>query len=210
MAVMLRLRDGMQKKMLGLHKRKRAAFALSVVAIAGLSLSPLMSGVIRAGIEKGSSLLAMFDARSPGGRPDGAMLDTKLRRAAVDTPRQYAMPKTRERPSPAGAFLPDSPIAPAGTASMPLSQISYVPGPSAQAPGVPFISDPSVPSPSIYDPSNPDPLEPLRPEEPGRSPATAVPEPALWLNMIAGFGSIAATLRFRKWRKRGATESAGV
>jgi hypothetical protein len=200
------------KNFLKTSKRKRVTFALSVVAIAGLSMSPLMSGVTEAGIEKGKDLLAMLDARSPGERPDGALLDTKLRKAAADMPRQYAMPRTRERFDPA-PFVPDGPFLPAGTSAVPLSQVSYIapPGVFDPGPGVPFISGPTPAGPNIYTPppgpdGPPGPPGPLGPPEPpGRPPVSAVPEPAMWLNMIFGFGAIATIMRARR-RKQNAAQ----
>jgi hypothetical protein len=184
-------------------KRKRVAFALSVVAIAGLSMSPLMSGVSLAGIEAGKDLLAMLGARSPGERPDGALLDTKLRKAAAALPQQYAMPKTRERISPALPFMLDTPYLPMGARTVPLSQISSVSAPSIYSPGVPFVSGPNpVPGTPIYNPApgpGPRPNPPPGPGPapgPGLNPPSApVPEPTVWMNLIIGFGAIGTILR---------------
>ncbi len=197
------------KILLKAPKRKWVAFAVSVVAIAGLSMSPLMSGVSLASIEAGKDLLAMLGARSPGGRPDGALLDTKLRKAAADTPRQYAMPMTRERVSPGVPFTADTPLLPLGTAAVPLGQISSVPGPSVYSPGMPFVSGPSpvpgtpIPSPGPGSGPGPNPGPGPGPAPgpgpgPGLNPPMAIPEPAVWMNMIIGFGAIATVLRARR------------
>ncbi len=192
-------------------ERKRVTFALSVLAIASFSMSPLMSGASLVGIEAGKDLLAMLGARSPGGRPDGALLDTKLRKAAADTPRQYAMPMTRERVSPGVPFAADAPYGPMGATTVPLSQISSVPAPSIFGPGVPFISGPSPDSvPPIFNPGpgpgpNPGPGPSPIPGPGPTPPSGAVPEPAVWMNMIIGFGAIATVLRARR-RKQNAAQ----
>lgn len=187
--------------------RKCASFTLGVAAVAGLSMSPLMSGMSFEGTETGRDLLSMLTGRSPGDRPEGALLDTKLRKAAAAAPHQYALPKTRERLPSELPFMSTGSAFPAGATASPLSQVSSVPGPSFYGPGLPFDSGPGfVPGPVIFDqptpnPGGPDSPIPPQTEAPGPQPTTAIPEPGVWLNMIFGFGAIAMTMRLRRRRR---------
>jgi hypothetical protein len=195
--------------------RQGASFTLGVAAVAGLSMSPLMSGMSLGGAEAGRGLLSMLSGRSPGERPAGALLDTKLRKAAAAAPHQYALPRSRERRSSELPFMPTSPVFPAGATASPLSQLSSVPGPSFYGPGLPFASGPGLlPGPVIFDqpissPGGPDGPVPPKTEGPGPNLTTAIPEPGVWLNMIFGFGAIATILRIRL-RQQHVADASGV
>ena len=194
---------------LGLN-RKLLAFAASFIVVSGLAISPLRQAVSQAGIKTGSDLLALFDERSPGARSAGALLSTKPAKA----PRQYAMPKVRER-LPAGippAAPPLASASPLGTPVSPLSAVNDVvpalpiSGPPLLLPGAPFVPPGG---PTTAPPIGPGPIPPARPPLPPVRPApippiapavppsssVPVPEPATWLTMIAGFGLTGLMLR---------------
>ena len=193
---------------LGLN-RKLLAFAASFIVVSGLAISPLRQAVSQAGIKTGSDLLALFDERSPGARPAGALLSTKPAKA----PRQYAMPKVRER-LPAGippAAPPLASASPLGTPVSPLSAVNDVvpalpiSGPPLLLPGAPFVPPGLTTAPPIgpgpipparppLPPVRPAPIPPIAPAVPPSS-SVPVPEPATWLTMIAGFGLTGLMLR---------------
>jgi len=209
---------------LGLN-RKLLAFAASFIVVSGLAISPLRQAVSQAGIKTGSDLLALFDERSPGARPAGALLSTKPAKA----PRQYAMPKVRER-LPAGippAAPPLASASPLGTPVSPLSAVNEVvpalpiSGPPLLLPGAPFVppggppttvppigSGPIPPARPPLPPVRPAPIPPIAPTVPSSSPAP-VPEPATWLTMIAGFGLTGLMLR-RQRRAQQAIRAVGA
>ena len=160
---------------LGLN-RKLLAFAASFIVVSGLAISPLRQAVSQAGIKTGSDLLALFDERSPGARPAGALLSTKPAKA----PRQYAMPKVRER-LPAGippAAPPLASASPLGTPVSPLSAVNDavpalpISGPPLLLPGAPFVPPGG---PTTAPPIGPGPIPPARPPLPPVRPAPIPP-----------------------------------
>jgi len=167
--------------------RKLLAFTISFVVVSGLAMSPLRHAVSRAGITTGNELLALFDARSPGARPEGALLTTKPAKA----PREYAKPRVRER-LPGGIAPVGPPLAsasPLGAPIFPLSAINHV------VPPLPFAGPPLLPpgAPVVLPPGGP-PGPPVPPGTPPPSPAP-VPEPSMWLTMIIGLGVTGLVLR---------------
>ncbi len=183
-----------------IRKRKLLTFGFSFVFVAALSMTPVMNEISRAGMNAGRNLMALLGARSPGERPDGVLLETKLRKAprlAANEPRQYAEPKVRER-LPVGPLGAPGPVP--GPAVVPLAQIGDVPGPGIYYPGPSSIGGP--PGPVISVPPGGGTVVPpgggvINPPSPP-TPTSAVPEPAVWLNMLVGFGAVAMLLRFRR------------
>jgi len=77
------------------QRRKALMIAACVFTIAGLSTTPLMNAALQAGIDASRNLASLFGERSPGARPAGALFATKMAKG----PRQYAEPRTRQRPA---------------------------------------------------------------------------------------------------------------
>lgn len=193
-----------------IRKRKLLTFGFSFVFVAALSMTPVMNEISSAGMNAGRNLMALLGARSPGERPDGVLLETKLRKAprlAANEPRQYAEPKVRER-LPVGPLGAPGPVP--GPTAVPLAQIGDVPGPGIYYPGPSSVGGPPGPvigvppggGGTVVPPGGGTVTPPggggvINPPSPP-TPTSAVPEPAVWLNMLVGFGAVAMLLRFRR------------
>jgi len=107
------------------------------VAVAAFSMIPGKREASLAAPGNGGDdvdLLAMLSGRSPGERPDGLLASSKpIRPASAGMPREYAMPKTRDRVTPPGGLqepgapFAEAPAYPQGTQAMPVDQIARVP-----------------------------------------------------------------------------------
>lgn len=170
-----------------------------VFTIAGLSTTPLMNAALQASVEAGRNLAALFDERSPGARPAGALLDTKMAKG----PRQYAKPRTRERagvmpqePLLADARPYDTPILPlASIDRLPVGSTNYgPPGSASLPPGYPIYSSSGGGGGSSGGGGGGGSSGGVDPT-PSPSP---VPEPAMWMTFIIGFGAIGFMLRRRR------------
>ena len=202
------------------------------VAVAAFSMIPgkREASLAAAGTGGDVDLLAMLSGRSPGERPDGLLASSKpIRPASAGMPREYAMPKTRDRVTPPGGLqepgapFAETPAYPQGTQAMPVDQIarvpdtSYSPFPAGDGatgntpiPGrrpavVPPGGDTGVPPGVGVPPGGSTPGTGTVP--PGGSfppggvpPVSAVPEPAAWATMIVGFGAVGLLLRLARRR----------
>jgi hypothetical protein len=200
--------------------RKLLTFSVSFATIAVFSMTPLMDAALRAGVETGRDVMALLGERSPGERPEGALLQTKLAMAPAQRarPKQYALPKTRERLPAIGPEFAQGPLGfPANSSILPLNRIGRSPGPGYVPPGSPILP-PGAPifSPAVVPPPGgglppgdggtpeiiPPPGGPVPPgtggPPGGGTPAAPVPEPAIWANMIVGFGAIGLLIRRRR------------
>lgn len=120
-----------------------------VVCFGAIGALSMTSQVGSRGVgERDEDIMAMLEARSPGTRPDGALIASKAIAQAGTMPRQYAMPKTRERATPGGLASPGpvagsaAPFVPRGISALPLSRISNVTAPGAYNPFPGSGSDP--------------------------------------------------------------------
>jgi hypothetical protein len=190
---------------------KLLMFGLCGGAIAAMSMTPTRHDerlVLKA---PDRDLAALFAARSPGARPDGAFAESKpIMRLAdlpkhADAPRQYALPRVRERMGGPGPFAPDQPFGPMAAVpqdagALPLDRISNAagPGPGFNSPGGGYLPGDIV-------------IPPTRGPVPpgggggggGPNPMTPVPEPMIWIQMIGGLGIVGVMLRSRRRVKAG-------
>lgn len=206
------------------HRRILSIFG-SFAIVAALSTTPLMNAALQAGVDAGRDVLAMFGERSPGARPEGALLATKEAKAGMG-PREYAKPRTRTRPEahlPAGPAFADA--APIDGPVTPLGGIADVPDPVAfySPPGggifppgggiippgggggiLPPGGGTPPPGGGIIPPGGggTPPGGPVPPTGSGGGeppvPSAPVPEPAAWLTLIVGFGAVGVLLRRKR------------
>lgn len=202
---------------------------LALIPIFGAALVP--AGIVATGAP-GSAVIAavladpatLLAARSPGGRPEGALTQSKPVKPAAMLER--VLSDLHERPgavtpaavAPALAGAPaDSDVLP-GTVVAP-EAFPVVASDVGPAPG-PFIGGGSnlpgaIVTPGIFTPpggggtpgtggggGGGDTPGTVTPVTPG-TPVASVPEPATWLTMIAGFGLIGAILRSRRRKAAG-------
>jgi hypothetical protein len=207
---------------------KLVSFAVSCAAIAALSMAPLNYGVTKALNPADMNALALLAERSPGSRPNGALIASKPLAQSAARPRQYAMPRLRERVAPGGLAAPvqsfgqPAALFPRDASAVPLENIPSVTGPGSyypfpgggDLPGgiiIPPVATGTIP-PGLGTPPGGGGLLPGGSNNPpgnsvppgvGRpnSPApTAVPEPATWLNLIIGFGAVGMVMRAKRWK----------
>jgi hypothetical protein len=190
----------------GLHVGRRGALTAAGIGIAAaLSVatvsSPWLRHTVSAGISDSlhgvETVAAMLAERSPGARPEGALVNLKHKRQAVLHER--ALPKIRTPYSPPTAYealaLPPSPP----LISLPQAPLySTLGGPvaitnGAASGGPPVLSE--IPPPGggggVFAP----PVALSTPQAP--TPVESVPEPASWAMMIIGFAFIGRALRLR-------------
>ena len=164
-----------------IRRHKLLPFVVCVAALGGLAMTPLASGVSRASAKVARDLSALFSDRSPGERADGALVNLKASKSAK-SPQQVAAPKTDDIPrvfyfaAPPSEFDP-GPIADLSTGLLPLDGMQ--PGQSG------FM----VPQPRGFVVAQDGVVPPV---------PSAVPEPAMWVNFIVGFGLVGSQLRRRK------------
>jgi hypothetical protein len=180
-------------------------------------------------------ILAMLAGRSPGDRPDGLLASSKpIRPASAGMPREYAMPRTRERVTPPASLqepghpFAEAPAYPQGTRALPVEEIARVPdtsyfplpagdnsvGPTplprrnASVPPGGGTSPPGVGVPPDVGGTPGNPPGGFPPG--GGPPPSAVPEPATWATMIVGFGAVGLLLRMARRRARAGREQASA
>jgi hypothetical protein len=186
-------------------------------AIGALSMTPLARDASHAGNAPDKDVMALLDLRSPGARPDGALITSKPV-APAGMPREYAMPKVRERFPPGGAAAPGQPLGapvalyPRDTGAVPLDRIASVSGPGLYYPfpgggfepggiGIPPVGGAGVPPPADGGNGGDNGGGPGGNSGGGNvpsSPLAPVPEPAAWINLILGFGAIGTMIRARR------------
>lgn len=183
---------------IGSLRRKRTILTVAILSVVSATLfAASRDGEAQSGgaARNMPNPLDIFAARSPGGRPEGVLLQKKKRMASLARsrppgapPRERVLSVGRVRPT--GAPLFPGVETPFALADVPLSFVS-VPGPGVgQGPAfeVPTIIIGDVPSSSSSGPETPVPP----------NPGPAVPEPATWMLMILGIGWVGFTLRRRE------------
>lgn len=145
---------------------------------AGVGIALLVSLLIALPISGGAligtrqvDILALLGARSPGERAPGAVT-TKP-------------PIVRARPEEGIPFLDAPP---------PMFTI-VIPAIEPAAPALVLLAESDVPAPGALFPTPGVPIGPSGLIEPDISPRPAVPEPAVWLTLLVGFGLLGAQLR---------------
>jgi hypothetical protein len=193
----------------GFRFGRRGALAAAGIGIAGaLSVTtvsnPWLGRAVRAGISESlqgvETVAAMLAERSPGARPEGALVNLKHKRQAALHER--ALPKIRGPYAPPTAYEalaspPPTPlIAPLPQAPL-YSTVAGGPAPISTAGGTvgpPVLSN--IPGPGgggggVFSP----PTTLATPEAPPL--AVSVPEPASWAMMLLGFALMGRALRRR-------------
>ena len=163
--------------------------------------------------------MSVFDARSPGARVGGVLLQTKRRLAATRRagpapavalpPRERVLAMTRSRPLPISGGAPLTQAAPdlallgQPSALTPVGAVPVLGGaPGFDVPPFTFGESPGFAA-GPFNPNGPgNPPGPGTPGQPGtsnpESPGSAVPEPATWLMLVLGLGFVGHTLRRRR------------
>jgi hypothetical protein len=196
------------------HAARRGALAAGGIAIAAaVSVATLSNPWLRHTVSDGISeslhgvqtVVAMLAERSPGARPEGALVSLKHKRQVVLHER--ALPKIRGPYAPPTAYeaLASPPLGPpiapppqAPLYSMVAGGPTAIPPINGAAPGgPPVLSD--IPSPGgggggVFSPPI---VTTVTPEVP-ITPAAPVPEPASWAMMLLGFALIGGALRRRR------------
>jgi len=199
-AALGRTRFSLQKRAMVLSPLAAGLF-VSVVATP-LLISEGSRAAFAAAVKDPLSLLAQ---RSPGERAPGAKHSTKpprIAQAGPVVPRERVLPSVRERApdiSPAAAAAPE--------AGLPVVDAPVEVAEAGPAPAVPFIAPPFfgpntiVPGPGPDSGGNPGPGPGPGPDpDPGTDPeppVPAVPEPATWAMLLAGFFATGAAMRWR-------------
>jgi len=201
-AALGRTRFSMQKRAVLLSPVAAGLF-VSVVATP-LLISEGSRAAFAAAVKDPLSLLAQ---RSPGERAPGAMHSTKpprIAQAGPVVPRERVLPSVRERApeiSPAAAAAPE--------AGLPVVEAPVEVAEAGPTPPTPFIAPPFFGPNTIIPGSGPDsgggnPGPGPGPDpDPGTDPeppVPAVPEPATWAMLLAGFFATGAAMRRRARR----------
>lgn len=188
--------------------RPRTLTAMGVGIAAALSLaiftSPWLGHAVREGISKGlqnvETVAAMLAERSPGTRPEGALVQLKHKKQAALHER--ALPKIRNPYAPPTAYEalagpPPAPVietTPLVAMGAPLPETPVIGGSGG---GPPFLSDIPLPGGGGGGGFTPPITTTVTPEVPP-TPVAPVPEPASWAMMLLGFAMIGRAVRQRK------------
>ena len=179
-----------------------AAAALSVATISNPWLGHKVQQGLSDSLRGVETVAAMLADRSPGARPEGALANTKHKRAALH---ERALPKIRAPYGPPTAYEAiATPPTPAPIAPLPPAPLySTIAGlPPVAAPGGGGSSGPPVLS-TIPGPGGgggggftPPPIVTAQ-VPPTVTPTAPVPEPASWAMMLLGFALMGRALRRR-------------
>jgi hypothetical protein len=171
--------------------------ALGMVLFSQKPKSAPVSGGSGSGPDNG--VLQLLAGRSPGERPEGALIRSKARQYALGKtrerpgagsgptgPRQYALARTRERvPTPQFSLGEPTQLTP--------QNVNFDPNRSLLGPNL-------SPLPGDVEP----PSGPVLPAANAVPPTSAVPGPAAWAQMIGGVGLIGYALRAQRRKLKAA------
>ena len=169
--------------------------ALGMMVFSQRSKSAPFSGGGGSNLDNG--VLQLLTGRSPGERPEGALIKSKARQYALGktreragtgpaAPRQYALARTRERVQ-TPQFSLGEPI------QLAPQDVNFDPNSGQLDPNLSLL-------PGDVDP----PSGPVIPAANSLPPTPAVPGPAGWAQMIGGVGLIGYALRGQRRRRRAA------
>lgn len=196
------------------------AFAGTVLVGAGVVIAVPESALLDSSADAAATastyapdMDSLLDARSPGGRRYGWLLNSKQERPGfAPAPTERVLPSGRRRPVPGNPIAPPAvPVAPVvglpGTTAVPgttgpLGTPAPIPAPGGVG-GPPFAGGGVLPgpigSPGGGNPDNPDTGNPTNPNNPTpETPVPAVPEPATWAMLILGFATLGSAMRRRR------------
>jgi len=197
-------------------RRHLAGLTAASSMLLAAAVTPAGGGLLTAGAAAANENVDMMSGRSPGERSRADMLKGKPVAAPARVAR--ALPRTRNARPAAAAVAPPAPVAaapllaPPGAASAPAAIVPGGPGGAFFGPAAPGGIFGFFPPPPgfgggggggggvIITPS--DETNPVPPDIVPTPPVAApIPEPAMWVTMIAGFGMVGGMVRKRHPRR---------
>ena len=205
-AAVLNRRNGAIAALIGI------AATISTTIFVDPRLSKAVGDRVTQGVHGFETVAAMLAERSPGQRPKGALANLKHKKAVVEA----AVAPVAQHGIPAVAGLMGAPAAPAiispPVAAPPLYNMvagapaaPIVPASSAAGGGPPILSGIPLPGAGVGGGVVAPPPVVTQVVPPPPTVTTAVPEPASWVMMLAGFAMLGGALR-RQRRDRALPE----